>query len=302
MGILYTMIPAEFEERSYEAPLYNQLERGQKDIFTPGQVLESQLGFDRGLHRTQIALWETLGYNSPRQGAALAYYDWPFGWGSPEPRKNLPRFRLNLFLQTKRPVYHERKPRTLKTVDSFDAPMWAFRVSERQQRLLEVLAKQTGRRAHVAYASAAFHTNSALFTHTKYRTLVENSTFPSIRALAGHEAWYYREPGANGAVDPNPESIEEVPLLPRIRALAAEAEPQASENFGWLDALAEDVIQSAAAIEGADATNAQFFDDLQTLDRLTENRDIRPGLRAYAQVALFTIRFELNWLVVADAA
>ena len=95
---------AEFEEKSYEAPLYNQLERGQRDIFTPGQVLESQLGFDRGLYLTQTALWETLGYDTPLRGAALAYYQWPPWWEPPERRRQLPRFRLNLFLQAKRPV------------------------------------------------------------------------------------------------------------------------------------------------------------------------------------------------------
>jgi hypothetical protein len=50
------MTKAEFEERAYEAPLYNQLERGQQDIWTPGQVLESRVGFDRGLFLTRSAI------------------------------------------------------------------------------------------------------------------------------------------------------------------------------------------------------------------------------------------------------
>lgn len=43
------MKPAEFEERAYEAPLYNQLERGERNIFTPGLVLQGDIGFDRGI-------------------------------------------------------------------------------------------------------------------------------------------------------------------------------------------------------------------------------------------------------------
>ena len=69
------MIPAEFEEKSYEGPLYNQLERGNPELFTPGQVLENSLGFDAGLFVAQAALWQTLGYKNPLRGAALAYYD-----------------------------------------------------------------------------------------------------------------------------------------------------------------------------------------------------------------------------------
>jgi hypothetical protein len=69
------VITAEFEEKAYEGPLYNQLERGNNLLFTPGQVLEKTLGFDAGLFVTQAAIWETLGYKTPLQGAALAYYD-----------------------------------------------------------------------------------------------------------------------------------------------------------------------------------------------------------------------------------
>lgn len=227
-------------------------------------------------------------------------YDWPFGWGPPRPRTQLPRFRLNLFLQAKRPAYYKGKPRTLSTIHSLDAPLWAFRITDHQQRLLETLADKTRGRAHVAYASAAFHTNSALFTHTKCRTIVQNSTFPSVQALSGHEAWYYQGPGSQGAANPDPESIEQPPLLERIRTLAREAEPQAPGNLAWLDTLAGNVIGAAGAVERADAVNVQFFDDLQTLDRLAERYDLRPSLRAYAQVVLFTIRFDLNWLVVGS--
>jgi len=295
------MIPAEFEERSYEAPLYNQLERGYREIFTPGQVLENRVGFDRGLLLTQTAIWETLGYDAPLPGAALGYYDWPWGWGPRHPRRDLPRFRLNLFLQAKRPVYYKRKPRSLRSISSIGAPLWAFRVTEHQQRLLEVLAKKTRGRAHVAYASAAFHTNSALFTHTKRRTIVQNSTFPSVAVLKGHEAWYYEEPGAAGAANPNPESIEEQPLLERVRALAEQSEVEAGGELAWLDALAGNVIDAVGSIETADAIQAQFFDDLHTLDRLSETYELRPSFKAYAQVSLFTVRFDLSWLLVGMA-
>lgn len=295
------MIAAEFEEKSYEGPLYNQLERGNADLFTPGQVLENTVGFDRGLFVAQIALWQTLGYKSPLQGAALAYYDWPYGWGPPQPSKQLPRFRLNLFLQAKRPTYYQRRPRSLRSVATITAPLWAFRVAEDQQRLLEVLAQTTQGRAHVAYAAAAFHTNAALFTHTKRRTIVQNSTFPSVDALSGHEAWYYQMPGAQGAANPNPESIEEPPLLQRVRTLAREAGPSERGDLTWLDTLARGVIESAGTVERTlSGVGAHFFDDLQTLDRLAEQNELQPAMLAFAQVNLFTIRFDLNWLVVAD--
>jgi hypothetical protein len=296
------VVTAEFEEKSYEGPLYNQLERANADLFTPGQVLENTVGFDRGLFVAQLALWQTLGYKNPLKGAALAYYDWPYGWGPPSPRTQLPRFRLNLFLQAKRPSYYTRRPRSLRGITTISAPLWGFKVTEDQQRVLEVLAEKIEGRAHVAYASAAFHTNAALFSHTKLRTVVQNSTFPSVAALSGHEAWYYRMPGAQGAANPNPESIEESPLLQRVQALAHDAGALEPGNLTWLDTLARQVIEAAGSAERTlDGTAAHFFDDLQTLERLTEQNDVPATMRAFAQINLFTIRFDLNWLVVADS-
>lgn len=293
------MITSEFEEKSYEAPLYNQLERGNADIFTPGQVLENTLGFDRGLFLSQAAFWETLGYKTPLSGAALAYYNWPYMYGPGRPRTQLPRFRLNLFLQAKRPVHHKRRPRSLRSVRSLGPPIWSFRVTPHQQRLLEILAQKTKRRAHVAYAAAAFHTNSDLFMHTKRRTIVQNSTFPSVTALAGHEAWYYRTPGAQGVANPNPEGIEEPPLLERLRYGALESETYERGDISWLDVLARNAVESAIAAEGpGEGIAAHFFDELHILERLSESYGLSPSLQAYAQISLFAVRFDLSWLVL----
>jgi hypothetical protein len=43
-------------------------------------------------------------------------------------------------------------------------------------------------RAHVAYASAAFHTYTDLFRHTQRCTMVQNSSFPSVKTSLGEDA------------------------------------------------------------------------------------------------------------------
>jgi len=296
------MIPAEFEEKTYEAPLYNQLERGQRNLFTPGQVMEGVVGFDRGVFLSHVALWQTLGYKSPLHGAALAYYDWPITWGPVNPPTQLPRFKLNLFLQAKRPDHYKRKPKAVRKLGGVSAPLWSFRITPHQQKLLEVLAETIKGRGHVAYASAAFHTNAALFAHTKMRTIVQNSTFPSVTKLKGHDTWYYWMPGASGAANPDAENIEEPSLLDRIRTLAGESKPYETGDITWLDATARQVIASALSTEGSGhAIGAHFLNDLQTLDRLAQSYDLPPSMLAYAQISLFTIHFDLNWLVVVES-
>lgn len=296
------MIPAEFEERAYEAPLYNQLERGDPMVYTPGQVLESRVGFDRGLFIADSAVWQTLGYAAPLAGAALAYYDWSASWGPPDPRHNLPPYKLNLFLQAKRCWFYPRRPRALRAFPQVTGPLWAFRVEQRQQKLLEELASRLGKRAHIAYAAPAFHTNTDLFRHTRFRTIISNSTFPPASELSNHDAWYYGRAGASGVANPNPTPIEALPLLDRLRQLTDQRAITEQGTLFWVDELATDILAVMRTAEGVDeGVTAQFFDNLQTLERTLEPFALAPTIRAYAQIRLFTTLFTLTWLVAARA-
>jgi len=289
------MKPAEFEEASYEAPLYNQLERGIREVYTPGRVLENQLGFDRGILIADLAVWQTLGYAAPPHGIALGYYAWP-NLGAGSAPGALPRFRLNLFIQAKRSFFYLRKPRSLR-VPGYSAPLWAFPVLDHQQRLLERLADVADRRAHVTYAAPAFHTRADLYEHTIRRTVVENSTFPPVSVLRGHEKWYYKRPGAVGIANPDPEVIEEPPFLERLSALAdASPGPETEDNL--FDQAARYVLAAVQDDSGYhDPAVARYMNDLQTLARLLERSALRSSLRSYAQVRLFTLEFGVTWLI-----
>lgn len=64
-----------------------------------------------------------------------------------------------------------------------------------------------------------------------------------------------------GAANPNPENIEEAPLLNRIRALARAAKHYERGDLSWLDLTAREVIEVAQSSEGSlDAVGAHFFD------------------------------------------
>ena len=294
---------AEFEEKTYEAPLYNQLAQGHHFIYTPGQVLENCIGFDAGLHVANKIIWHILGNSVPLPGALLPLITWPLGWGPSNPKSSFPDFRLNLFLQAKRPLYYKRKPRSLQSLAVINTPLWAFKIVEHQQNLLNILALKTQGMAHVAYASAVFHTNTSLFAHIKNGTIVQNSTFPSATTLQGHGKWYYWSPGTAGAANPKPESIEGEPFLDRIRTLAREARRYESGDLSWLDVTARNVIEVARDSEGLlDAVGAHFFDDLHLLNRLADQYKLQQSLRAYIQIALFSARFNLQWAVVTSSS
>ena len=54
-------IPSEFEEKEYEAPLYNQLECGTRLVWSPGQVFEEYIGVDRAIFLRDPVLWRHFG-------------------------------------------------------------------------------------------------------------------------------------------------------------------------------------------------------------------------------------------------
>ena len=141
----------------------------------------------------------------------------------------------------------------------------------------------------------AFHTYSSLFTHTEEGTIVKNSTFPPVTVLAGHDCWYYQKPGAEGVANPNPEDIRELPLLVRVLEAARQSNINEGNNLEWLESLATATIESARFAEHG----GQFSDDLRALEILGRTRyPLQPTLKAYVQVQLFTIRFDLSWLVL----
>lgn len=88
--------PSEFEEKEFEAPLYNQLECGTRLVWSPGQVFEQYVGFDRALFLYDPALWRFFGVVTAPRGVFLDRFHWPF-WRE-RPRRGLPDFRLNLFI------------------------------------------------------------------------------------------------------------------------------------------------------------------------------------------------------------
>ena len=292
------MKPAEFEEREYEGPLYNQLERGQPILWHPGQVLEGRIGFDRALLVQELEIWRAMGLSRIPSGAVLGRYLWPSWWGPRNLRRPLPNFKLNLFLQAKRSHFSSRAPRAASKM-GFKGWTWAFFIDAQQQRLLECLSDKTQKRTHVAYAAPVFHEQRILYWHTRKRTIVQNSTFPSVICLSGHTAWYYQEEGSTGVANPNPERIEQPSLMDRLRQLVEEDRTEFEPADLPLESL-DGLIQATLGDEqlAESFRRARYFDELQEIDRLTDQFDISPTGRAYLRVSAFAEIFGLVWFIV----
>jgi len=292
------MQPATFEESEFEDALYNQLERGSYLLWSPGQVLEGRIGFDRSLLVTSRRFWRWLGFRKPLRGAALSRYSWPAWWRPIGPDRLLPSFRQNLFLQAKRSQYGRNPPRAAKRL-GLSGETWAFRLEPKQQRALVVLAKRTAGRALVAYAGPVFHTRGQLLAHTKARSMVANSTFPSADRLAGHTAWYYQRPGALGVANPDAELVEERPLAERLEQLASRERtdnPDLGEELLGLDSALAATVE--VAYGRAPLVIAAFFRRRLLLERFAEGAALDAATHNYLLVVLAVETLDLFWFVI----
>lgn len=160
------MKPADFEESEYRGPLYNQLERGNHLVWEPGQVFEKHIGIDRAAYVTDPYFWGLHGFSTPMHGVVLLDFDWKYIWRKRLKNKILPDFQLNLFLQAKRP-HAGTRPRAAIKKKGIAGNYWKFEITPHQQTALERMRENISDRAIVCYASPAFHTQSALYEHTK---------------------------------------------------------------------------------------------------------------------------------------
>lgn len=82
------------------------------------------------------------------------------------------------------------------------------------------------------------------------------------------------------------------------KSAASDAPGADGGNLAGFDPVAEDVLGAVQDTEDlADPIAAKYMDDLQSLERLVELYDLRPTLRAYAHVRLFTLQYRITWLI-----
>lgn len=295
------MRPAEFEEREFETPLYNQLERGNRNLWAPGQVLEGHMGFDAALFVTQDWLFRLHGYPSYLPGAVLSRYAWPPSWYGRKRNRRLPNFQLNLFVQSKRSWWGQKPSKKLRK-RGVTAPYWKFRIDRSQQDPLDAVSRKLDKKALVVYAAPAFHKRDDLYRYTRSGQLVHKSTFPSVKNLNGHEAWYYNAPGANGVANPKPERIQEPSLDLRIRSVLEDSQVGRFPEEDWASSLANLATAIQESLRSDQLTESsrlsEFFDRTLELQRDLEGSSELIPVLAYLTVITFTVVFAVDWYVL----
>lgn len=299
------MIPADFEESEYRGPLYNQLERGNHLVWEPGQVFEKHIGIDRAAYVTEPYFWGLHGLATPMSGVVLLDYDWHYIWKKRLKHKILPDFQLNLFLQAKRP-HAGTRPRGKVKKAGIDGDYWKFEITTHQQVALERMEKTLNFKSIVCYAAPAFHTQAALYEHTKNQSIVPASSFPPASALTGHGTWYYNNGGLFGIANPDFVRMELEPLQTRIVSLIQSNQSRSENAEQSLRDLASSLIRSASEVQDPAPTDTWFQQLLYRVESHfasmvelgVEDEQYLQALRHYMQVRAFCNAYRLDWLVI----
>lgn len=299
------MTPADFEEPEYRGPLYNQLERGNHLVWEPGQVFEKHIGIDRAAYVTDPYFWNLHGLAVPINGVVLLDYDWHYIWKNRLKNKILPDFSLNLFLQAKRP-HSGTRPRGKVKKAGIVGDYWKFEITPHQQVALEQMEKTLNGKAIVCYAAPAFHTQAALYEHTKNQNIVQSSSFPPASALTGHGAWYYENGGLSGVANPDFVRKEFESLQTRIVNLIEGSQSRSVNAGESLRDLANSLIGSTSEVQKPSPTDTWFQQLLKRVDdhiwSMTElgfaNKEYIQALKSYMQVRVFCNAYRIVWLVI----
>ncbi|WP_438711024.1 hypothetical protein ACSTS3_21180 [Aquimarina muelleri] len=284
---------AEFEEKEYENPLNTQLLLGNRNIWTPGQVFEGNFGIDAALEVTRRDFWHNAGFRHIPSGVILDHFDFGYVWRRLGRDRPLPTFKLNLFLQAKRPYGMQYRPATLRD-QGLQSPYWRFEIKPHQQDLLLKLKRKLRNRAFVAYGCAAFHHYNDLFTHTENGVLVQNSTFIKVERLDGHHKWIYDQPGSVGFAMSEPEFIKDNNLFDEIEKTVETYEIENDNPSNNLKVL------SSIIIEICEESDQKSFLAKEILNRYQRNRNIIGSveLRRFLNVINFSILTNSNWMVL----
>jgi hypothetical protein len=279
-----------FTEKTYEKYIAIELGRKTNRSFSPDQCLEAILGFDDGF----FLPWPPLGSFLPFYSTADARH-WTgillseLEHVSAEIGQHLPPFRLNLFLQHKRPDHMKRA--TAEEWNSWKCRYFRYATTPHQQALLEKIDAHASGRAVTLYASAAFFTSEKLFEFAEEGTVLDNSNLAKVADLTGHERYTYVEPGASGIACSEPTPIEGDGLAALERMESFEGLPLDKHII----AAAKTV---AAVVEQSSADSRRLYERASNALRYPEGTRTGPFLRAIKSLSAFSDAFGVSYYAV----
>lgn len=201
----------EFKEKTFEKYFGHELARLTNITFSPDQCDEALLGFDEAFFMPEEWFFQFGPYFRRRRRERLTGIEIDeFNQLGKMIASHMPEFRLNLFVQFKRPAY--LTSRGASEWSDWKQSYYRYETTPHQQEALERIDEQSYGRAAAIYASPAFWQAADLWEHMRNRTIVEHSNIASAGKLKDHENYSYIEPGYFGKGHSETVDIESDPM------------------------------------------------------------------------------------------
>lgn len=305
---------AEFEEKDFEKSLYNQLENGEHDVWAPGQCLEKHIGIDFSGNINSREFWNRFGGHKPK-GVVLK--DYKMGYVLKKVKKGniLPNFKMNLFIQAKRPYIHSGVRSSI-----YSTKHYSFNINVKQQKILEKLDHKLKHRALLVYAAPVFGTYKELYQYTHDVTIISHTSFPKVSNLSGHTKWYYYDSNS-GTAHSEPEEQKTKSIFKLIDDFKQENNYSDNENcYANLFFLSNAIVGTLAEFPDNVQANS-LFSQIREMQKLYQKQlhfvyeeQVRYGYQyeeylnpnyllyytfyAFNVVAMFCNMFNLSWFTL----
>lgn len=221
-----------YEEKTFESYFNNELDRKASIYFPFGQVQEGGIGADAaGLLRSR-SMWRQLGYRYlfrvPFPGVELREIAGEMESHLGREIKNIPRMKVNLLFQYKRPEFITTKLGA--EWGHWGQKYFRYDVDQDQQALLAHVASAFGTKVLVLYASPAIEDVDDLVSAKTSGTIIENTNFrPAVELSAQHRNTYVKA-GTHSVACSDPVQLANFDLLSSLKQSQTTEEEAAQED------------------------------------------------------------------------
>lgn len=282
----------EFKEKTFEKHFGHELARLTNFTFSPDQCDESLLGFDEAFFMPEEWFFRIGPYVRRRRRSRLTGIEIDeFNKLGKEIARHMPDFRLNLFIQFKRPTY--LTSRGAKEWSDWRQSYYRYETTPHQQEALERIDAQSYGRAATIYASPAFWQADDLWKHVRSNAVVDHSNMTNVAKLKDHEHYSYIEPGYFGKGHSETVDIESDPLQQIIGT--------GFERNGPLP-LNQHLKKTAAAIMEATSSSDLVTPVFQRVQTAMGFENLNPNslYDAIAIIGIFSEAFDVRYYALAE--
>jgi hypothetical protein len=277
----------EFKEKTFEKYFGHELARLTNITFSPDQCDEALLGFDEAFFMPEEWFFLFGPYVRRRRRERLTGIEIDkFNKLGKMIASHMPDFKLNLFVQFKRPTY--LTSRGAKEWSDWKQSYYRYETMPHQQEALERIDAQSYGRAATIYASPAFWQAEDLWKHVRSDAVIEQSNMASVAKLKDHEHYSYIAPGYFGKGHSETDDIESDPLQ-QIRGTGLER----SEPLPLNQHLKKTAAAIIEATSGSDLVTP-VFQQVQTAMGF-EDLNANSLYDAMAIIKIFSEAFNLRY-------